>query len=116
MKNKWLFLSLLVVLSSGTISVVKANAVQSSGSIKGVVLDKQTKAPLVDVNISVEGTRLGSTTDRNGKFTISKLAPGKYSLLFEFIGYASIKRDNIVINNSETVELQVILIEQRPIP
>ncbi len=61
---------------------------RTDGSITGLVLDNETRQPLTGVNVIVEGTRRGTTTNRNGEFTISEIETGTYTLLFDFIGYA----------------------------
>jgi hypothetical protein len=47
-------------------SQLTANSIQikSHGSIKGMILDKTTRKPLVGVNVTVRGTRLGGATNR----------------------------------------------------
>lgn len=88
---------------------------KSSGAMKGVVLDKTTKKPLAGVNVIVEGTRRGTTTNQDGAFTISKIASGKYTLIFEHIGYAGKKYGTIMILAGKTVDLQSIEMEEQPI-
>jgi hypothetical protein len=85
------------------------------GAIKGVVLDKKTKRPLAGVNIIVEGTRRGTTTNQDGAFTLSKMASGKCKLRFDYLGYATKKYDAIMILPGETVDMQIIELEEQPI-
>ena len=88
---------------------------KSYGSIKGVVLDKMTRKPLAGVNIIVESTRRGTTTNQDGAFTISKVGSGNYALTFKHIGYATKKHDTIMIVPGETVDIQIIEMEEHPI-
>jgi outer membrane cobalamin receptor len=88
---------------------------KSYGSVHGVVLDKMTKKPLAGVSIIVEGTRRGTTTNQDGAFTISKIVSGKYTLIFEYIGYARKKFDHIMILPNQAVDIQIIEMEEQPI-
>jgi protocatechuate 3,4-dioxygenase beta subunit len=50
--------------------------------IGGRVVDAKTGAPIadVDVEVSTRGTRAAASTDQDGRFTLSGLAPGSYTL------------------------------------
>lgn len=55
-------------------------------TFKGIVKDEQTLKPLAEVNISIPGTSQGTSTNKDGKFSlrISKLPS---TLVFSCIGY-----------------------------
>jgi uncharacterized surface anchored protein len=59
-----------------------------NGKISGLIIDKTTQETLIGVNVSIEGSTLGATTDIDGKYEISDLTPGNYKLVFSYIGYA----------------------------
>jgi TonB-linked SusC/RagA family outer membrane protein len=56
--------------------------------ITGTVTDAQTGEPLPGVNIIVEGTTIGVTSDIEGKFTID-LPNAEASLVFSYVGYVN---------------------------
>ena len=58
----------------------------AQSSVDGVVVDSKTKQPLPGVNVNVQGTQGGTSTDFDGKFKLSKLKKGD-KLVFSFIGY-----------------------------
>jgi len=63
---------------------------QSSGALKGKVLDKVTREALPFVNIVVEvgGTNVGgSASDFDGNFQIKPIPPGKYDVKATYVGY-----------------------------
>lgn len=80
-----------------------------SGTLRGKVIDKDTKEPIPFVNIIVElgGTQAGGTTsDFDGNYTIKPITPGKYDLKASFVGYKpavirglQIKSDQITFEN-----------------
>jgi len=60
---------------------------RTKGRIEGIVLDKQTRAPLPAVNIIIKGTYMGAATDMNGQYFIKNISPGQYDLEVSIIGY-----------------------------
>ena len=63
-------------------------AQDSRGTITGHVTDLRSGAPLAQVTIEIEGTRLGGTTGSEGQYRISGVNPGSYTLVARRIGYA----------------------------
>lgn len=68
---------MLAALSSGA-------SAQSTGAATGVVTD-QTGEPLPGVSVLAVGTRLGCTTDLDGKFTLAGVKNGA-TIRFSFVG------------------------------
>lgn len=61
-------------------------------NISGVVYDSK-REPLTGVSVMVKGTTKGTTTDLDGKFTISNLEnASKGTLVFNFIGYKPVEK------------------------
>lgn len=73
--------------------------------IKGEILDRETKEPLIGATVYVEEYKTGTATDLNGKFKV-KLPEGKFTLTFSYIGYKSEQRN---IQVSDDVELTILL-------
>lgn len=59
--------------------------IQGSKSISGKVISAEDGSPLPGVNVIIEGTTEGTTTDANGEFIIKKIAENQ-RLTFSFIG------------------------------
>ncbi|WP_455109041.1 TonB-dependent receptor [Porphyromonas sp.] len=66
-----------------------AQQTATTGSIVGTVVDASTHEALPFVQVFITGTTLGTTTDANGAFSLTKLKPGTYSLQARLVGYAS---------------------------
>ncbi|MDZ4709376.1 MAG: TonB-dependent receptor [Saprospiraceae bacterium] len=83
---------------------------QNTGSITGRVLDKNTQLPLEAVNIQIEGTSKGASTDSAGFFQLANVEVGTYNVLFSSLGYKPFTLFNSVINsgneNNYTIELE----------
>lgn len=73
--------------------------------ISGKVIDLQTQLPLSNVNIQINGTLQGTTTDSNGIFELS-YQEKSIILIFSYIGY---EKKFIQLNNSSNNSLIVTL-------
>jgi len=58
-----------------------------SGSIQGVVREAESGDPLPGANVMVKGTALGAVTDMKGRYLISRVPSGSYTLVFSYIGF-----------------------------
>ena len=102
----------LIAICSFTLCIItggpQVSFAQDRGQIQGIVRDATTEKPLRGVNITVDGTRAGTTTDRNGAFLISKLKAGTYTLKFSYIGHAEKKVRDIQVTAGETTNLSAV--------
>jgi TonB-dependent receptor len=57
--------------------------------LTGHVLDKATQEPLPGANIILQGTAIGTASDIKGRYKITKIPPGNYSVTVTYIGYKS---------------------------
>lgn len=70
--------------------------------IKGNVKDSQNDEAIVGVNIVIEGTTTGTSTDKNGNFNLE--AEANQVLIFSFIGY---KTQFITIHSGFYIDVQL---------
>ncbi|MES2795001.1 MAG: carboxypeptidase-like regulatory domain-containing protein [Bacteroidota bacterium] len=82
---------------------------QSKYSISGIVLDDKSKTELPFVNVFLEGTTIGTQTDLNGKFSLSKIPKGSYKLVASMVGYLPYIQD--LTNNNENLSVSISLKE-----
>ncbi len=71
-----------------------------SGTLKGKIVDKQTKEPISFANIVVEvgGVQVGgSTSDFDGNFQIKPVPPGRVDLKASFVGYKPFMYKGVII-------------------
>jgi outer membrane receptor protein involved in Fe transport len=81
MKSKFLFIAFLIT----------ALSFAQKGTVTGVILDKEfNNEPLAFANIMLKGTTIGTTTDENGKYTLS-VSPGNQTLVIGFLGYKTVE-------------------------
>lgn len=80
-----------------------------NGEIEGAVFDGENEnEPLIFAEVFVKETNMAVVTEIDGSFKLS-LKPGRYSLLFSFIGYKSIEIKSIEVSSSSTIKLNQIL-------
>ncbi len=81
----------------------------TTGKITGKVIDKETKEPLLGVNIILEGTVTGAASDIDGRYLILNVHPGSYNLLVSMIGYKKLKVEDVRVVSDITTEINVEL-------
>jgi iron complex outermembrane receptor protein len=57
-----------------------------SGSIQGTITDAAGE-PIQFVNIGLEGTSQGATTNKNGTYRIQNVKSGEYTLVASSVGF-----------------------------
>ena len=78
-------------------------------SLTGFIVDSEDDEPLIGASVKVIGQNIGSVTDLSGKFKITNLKEGEYSIIISYVGYIdkelkiNIKRG---INNINTIRLK----------
>lgn len=77
----------------------------NTGKITGLITDAKTNTPLVGVNVLVEGTLLGGSTDANGVYFIIGVPPGTYSLKASYIGYQEVIQTDVRVDIDRTIKL-----------
>ena len=80
---------------------------QNTGSIKGSVLDKNTKDPLPGVNVVIEGTYYGAASDFNGNYSINNVTSGVYTVKATLIGFKQILFTGIEVQENKTTLLNI---------
>ena len=78
-------------------------SVLAQNTVDGVVVDSKTKQPLPGVNVVVQGTQTGASTDLDGKFKLPKVKNGD-KLVFSFIGY---KNETVTYNGQKSLSVSL---------
>lgn len=79
----------------------------TTGKIVGVVKDKSTGEPLIGVNVYLEGTTLGSSTDMDGSYFILNIPPGTYVLVAQYVGYQEVQVSNVKVSVDFTTRVDI---------
>ncbi|HTY37222.1 MAG TPA: TonB-dependent receptor [Bacteroidota bacterium] len=111
-----LLMSLSVPLLAGTY-----------GKIAGRVTDAENGQPLPGVDVTIDGTLMGASSNVDGYYTILNIPPGTYVVKFSIIGYAKTTVTNVRVEIDLTTTLnqqlkattlvtgEVVIIAQRPV-
>ncbi len=104
MKIAFIFLLLISLLSN---LFSQAN----NGTIKGTVINSKTNQGVPFASIAVWETTTGVITDEDGNFTFSGLKPGFVVLRVSSIGFKPYISEGIMVTNSKTVNIDILLEE-----
>ncbi|MFM9952179.1 MAG: TonB-dependent receptor [Saprospiraceae bacterium] len=94
--------SLLLLLA-----FITCSSLYAQGIITGVVLDEDGLS-LPGATVYVSSLNRGAVTDGNGKYVISNLKAGEYTLEIAYIGYQAVQKQ-AVIQDGQTTELDIRL-------
>ena len=86
---KQIIIIFLFIIQASLLIAQQAN--NKNGSIRGFVTDKENGEPVMFCNVFLEGTTMGSTTNIDGMYNISKVPGGIYNLMITYIGFDTLK-------------------------
>ena len=75
------FLTIITICGIGRLA-----AQEQKGTIKGSIIDKETKSPVMGANVFLKDKPLGAATDTDGNYVIPNVPVGSYVLNVSFIG------------------------------
>ncbi len=102
MSQKSLFLFFIFFIIQNTFA-------QQKYKLSGVVVDDKTKTTMPFVNVFLEGTTIGTQTDADGQFSLSKIPYGKFKLVASMVGYLPYTQD--FTDFSKDIKLDITLKE-----
>lgn len=100
-----IFLTVLIGVLSLSLLSESAIAQSKRATVKGVVYDAETKAPLPRASVSIPALRVGAVTDAKGAFSFEAPA-GTHTLEIRFVGYES-QTMKITLREGETRSLDI---------
>ncbi|MES2560543.1 MAG: TonB-dependent receptor [Bacteroidota bacterium] len=88
-------------------------AQQGTQIIRGTVIDRESKQPLIGATVSVSnGTFIGGTaTDAEGNFKIEKVPLGRKNVKVTYIGYEALNYPDVMVTAGKEVILNLTLVE-----
>lgn len=91
------------ILENNLIVVAPKRAIQQM-QITGTITDASNGDPLPGVNIIIEGTTMGATSDMDGKFIV-EVADQNAVLLFSYIGYIT---ERVEISGKSVIDISLV--------
>lgn len=92
---KWVYSFLMLILSGILFGQAPVH------SIKGIIIDKNTRRPIPFATVLLYQTTKGGSSDTTGRFVIGPLEPGIYQLKVSSIGYKSALSSDIKLFTSD---------------
>ena len=90
--------------------ILSFSAIAQKGQIRGFIYNYKTGEVEIGATVYLKGTTMGSATDVNGFYSISKVPAGSYTLMVTSLGFVSlsqsvsIKANEIISKNMEIKE------------
>ncbi|MBB6125907.1 TonB-dependent receptor [Mucilaginibacter lappiensis] len=103
MRNKLYLIVVFLFLSSV--------AAAQNATMKGQIMDENTKEPLSGAYVHFDGIKGGSITDAFGHYQISGVSPGSYKVKVKYIGYKDYEQ-HIELSAGQTLTLNMPLTEK----
>lgn len=100
-----LFSGLLLSVLCPTVPVHAQD--EAPATVRGVVTDS-TGSALPGVNVRVEGTQQGASTNREGAYELTSVSPGPQTIIASFVGYKTVSR-SVTLEPNETRTLDFTL-------
>jgi TonB-dependent receptor len=103
MKQSKLYLSVLFTL------LAFAGYSQQTGIVRGSIIDDVSGETLIGATAQIVGSTNGTVTDLDGNFSMSAIAPGKYTVQFSYIGYQIQKVEDVLVHPGQVTLLNIRL-------
>src|SRR5277367_1729754 len=87
-------------------------ALAQNGIISGTVTNADSKKPLPRASVFLSNSAIGSATGEDGKYILSGIRPGQYTLVVSILGYEEYSKTILV--GREPIKLDIEL-AQKPL-
>lgn len=71
-------------------------------TVEGTVIEARTGETLPGVNVVLQGTNIGASTNADGEYIIDNVEPGTYTLQAKFVGFAT-QSEEVTVSGDETI-------------
>lgn len=105
------YLHIKTILTLLLLTISSVIFAQGTGRISGAVTDKKTGETLIGVTVKLKGSAKGMATDVDGKYSITGLSKGKYTIVYQYIGYTGKEIAEVEVADGKNTTLNVILEE-----
>lgn len=83
---------------------------QSTGNLKGKIIEQSTKQPIAGASIKIDNTQYGAVSDTSGTFSIERIPIGSYSVTISMISYQTknVTDVSIAVNKTYYAEFELL--------
>ena len=108
------------ILALSAATIIFSSTMIYAGNIKGVVVDKSDKTPLISATIQLLSARdsslvKGTVSDADGAFRFSGVSQGKYIVKTVYVGYSPTTNNAELKSASDAVDLGKIEVAENTI-
>lgn len=89
------------VSESGAVILVRSRL--QDARVLGVVTDAATEAPIPGAEVSLSGTRMNAVAGADGRFVITGVPAGTYTLEVRSVGYAPVQERDVRVGSEDVV-------------
>jgi hypothetical protein len=82
-----------------------------TGVVSGQVVDMITQQPIAGATVAVAGTKRGAVTKKDGRFVITKVPAGIYSIKTTLVGFSTDLTNDVAVSPGKPVTLLIRLSE-----
>jgi len=115
LKQRFHFSKLLFVLLTFLIymfSLSEHSIAQERATINGYITEFGTGESIWGANVFIEGTTIGTSSNSAGFYSLSRITPGDYVIVFTFVGFRDQRRE-VTLSAGQTLRLDVELADAR---
>ncbi len=81
-----------------------------TGSIAGTIIDAENSQTLIGATVRVQGlSAVGTITDIDGRYRITELAPGNYTIIVSYVSYKEKSISDIEVKAGEVAVVDAVL-------
>ena len=104
-----IILHLLVVIAFLSAVCISTSPGQDTGELTGRVTSQDSGEVLTGINLTIDGTKFGATTDSVGRYLVPRIPAGIITLRVSAVGYTAVTVTGIVITAAKTTTLNLSL-------
>jgi len=105
-------LALCLMLGSLSLSPAATLAQSRAGTISGRVLDRDTRQPITQATVQVEGLALGGVTDDAGRFTLRQVPAGTHRLRAWRLDYPPVLVSDVTVSPGRDADVLIELLPE----
>jgi outer membrane receptor protein involved in Fe transport len=102
-------LAVQTIVATCALAAPAAAQAVATGTIRGIVTDRDFNTPLAGATVQVLNTRARATTNENGAYTITGVEPGAYTVVISKDGYVRAVRPNVPVTAGQLSDADAAL-------
>jgi hypothetical protein len=87
-----------------------ADSYSQSSSVAGIVIDAQTKEPIIGAYVIIPNLNIGGVTDIDGRYTIRNVPVGTHTIQVRYVGYNPVSVTGVTVAAGQRATLDVTLV------